>query len=122
MKLCRKYAVDVKTFWGATLYHKDDLWMFQKVAGNNAPNIPDVYTQFRKAVESKGKIRSTFETPVTLPPIPNCVKSDKLPDTTQILKTSKSEAEAAKDAADISAFPFKGGETYALKRLHDYLW
>jgi len=45
-----------------------------------------------------------------------------MPDITLISKTSKSEADAAKDAANISAFPFKGGETCALQRLHDYLW
>merc|ERR1719320_2282974 len=122
MKLCRKYAVDVKTFWGATLYHKDDLWMFQKVAGNNAPNIPDVYTQFRKAVESKGKIRSTFRTPAKLPPLPDGVASDKLPDIKQISNTTNSKESSEKVPANESALPFKGGEACALKRLHDYSW
>jgi len=122
MKLCRKYAVDVKTFWGSTLYHKDDLRMFQKVAGNNAPNIPDVYTQFRKAVESKGKIRPTFRIPAKLPPLPDGVASDKLPDIKQISNSTNSKESSEKVSANESAFPFKGGEASALKRLHDYSW
>jgi deoxyribodipyrimidine photo-lyase len=121
VELCKEYGVCVKTFWGSTLYHRDDLFMFGKTVNNN-PNIPDVYTQFRKAVESEGKIRSPFKTPVKLPPLPNGITSDKLPDINQIFNSSKSAENAERVPAKRSAFPFKGGEVCALKRLHHYLW
>jgi len=121
MELCKEYGIRVKTFWGSTLYHKDDLFMFEKKE-NNAPNIPDVYTQFRKAVESKGEIRSPLKTPEKLPPLPNGITSDKLPDVNRILNSSKSAVNSERVPVKRSAFPFKGGEVCGLKRLHNYLW
>jgi len=122
IKLCKGYGVQVKTFWGATLYHRDDLSMFPKVESNNAPNIPDVYTQFRKAVEAKGKVRSIFKTPAILPHLPDGILSDELPDATQVFNSSISEGKSDNVSGRSSAFPFKGGEASALKRLYDYSW
>jgi len=124
IKLCKEYGVKAKKFWGATLYHIDDLGMFRKVVNSksNPPDVPDVFSPFRRAVESKGKVRSPFPTPVALPPLPDGVVSDELPNDTQIFNASKSEANLRGISARISAFPFKGGETCALKRLEDYLW
>ncbi|KAF3339113.1 Cryptochrome DASH [Carex littledalei] len=44
------------------MYHIDDLPF-------NTRDLPDVYTQFRKAVESKSSIRSCFKLPQSLAPI-----------------------------------------------------
>jgi len=124
-KLCKELGVRVKTFWGgATLYHKDDISMFKKIRNNkkSAPNIPDAFMHFRKAVWPKVKVRSPLPTPTKLPPIPNGIVSDALPHITHILNSSNPDASSERVSDDISAFPFKGGETAGLKRLHDYLW
>merc|ERR1712241_72387 len=123
-KLCKEYGIQIKAFWGSTLYHKDDL-PFNTIKRNasNIPNVPDIYTEFRKAVETKCKIRSVFPAPAYLPPLPENVYSDELPNNTSDLKTTNAIApEHARQVLENSAFPFQGGETAALKRLHSYLW
>jgi len=118
IQLCDEYGVQVKSFWGSTLHHKDDI-PFKKVLrkGSDAPDVPDVYTQFRMAVEAKSKVRSPFPTPASLPPLPNHVLSDDMPTEAQVGVSHELNM-----PLDKSAFPFKGGETAALKRLNDYLW
>ncbi|KAG1364156.1 putative glycosyltransferase BC10 [Cocos nucifera] len=54
----------LQLIWGSTMYHIDDLPF-------EAKNLPDVYTQFRKAVESKCSIRSCFKLPASLGPLPS---------------------------------------------------
>ncbi|VAI80478.1 unnamed protein product [Triticum turgidum subsp. durum] len=49
--------------WGATMYHIDDLPF-------PVSDLPDVYTQFRKAVESKSSVRSCGKLPPSLGPAP----------------------------------------------------
>ena len=74
--VCQKYGIHVKSFWGTSLYHRDDL----PFRGSSlAPNVPDTYTQFRKAVETQSKVRPAFPTPNTLPPLPGNIISDELP-------------------------------------------
>ena len=61
-QLCKQYGIKVRSFWGSSLYHKDDL-PFNKITRpgvNYIPDVPDVYTEFRKAVENKSKIRLSF--------------------------------------------------------------
>ena len=74
--VCQKYGIHVKSFWGTSLYHRDDL----PFRGSSlAPNVPDTYTQFRKAVETQSKVRPAFPTPNALPPLPGNITSDELP-------------------------------------------
>merc|ERR1711997_881092 len=119
IKLCRKYGIQVKSFWGATLYHKDDL-PFNKIRRNESqiPDVPDVYTEFRKSVENRTKVRTPFGAPANLPPLPENVVSDEMPCDINVFGSLAANLELSTK----SAFPFKGGETAALERLNEYLW
>ncbi|WP_047545598.1 DASH family cryptochrome [Psychroserpens sp. Hel_I_66] len=89
------------------LYHPEDIKM-------SVDEIPKVFTNFRKKVEKYSKIRSLVE------PI-SAEKNDKIVNNTHIPTLEDlgfNDFEIHKD----SAFPFKGGETAALKRLHDYFF
>lgn len=123
MQICKKYGINVERFWGSTLYHRDDL-PFRNLGKNGCviPDAPDIYTSFRKVVESKSKVRPPFPTPELLPPLPNGIKSDAMPTSAEIFKACDWSTNEFSDTAKISAFPFKGGETEGVDRLHQYLW
>uniref|UniRef100_UPI00286DF16C deoxyribodipyrimidine photo-lyase n=1 Tax=Chamaesiphon sp. VAR_48_metabat_403 TaxID=2964700 RepID=UPI00286DF16C len=55
--------VNSQSFWGQTLYHLKDLPF-------GLPNIPELFTKFRKDVERDSQIRPALPTPATLPPLP----------------------------------------------------
>lgn len=77
--------------------------------------LPDVFTEFRKKAEKYATI------PAPLPP------PDKLPPPPKNLKPSETKWEnlfpfSEPNADSQTAFPFGGGESSGLKRLHDYVW
>jgi len=123
LQLCKDSGIQWRTFWGASLYHKDDL-PFNKLIreGSKIPDVPDVYTEFRKAVESKSKVRPLFATPDVLPPVPQNIVSDELPNIEQLNNVLNKDSRISDIPIETSAFPFKGGETSALERLNHYLW
>uniref|UniRef100_A0A7N0TB22 Cryptochrome DASH n=1 Tax=Kalanchoe fedtschenkoi TaxID=63787 RepID=A0A7N0TB22_KALFE len=98
----------LQLIWGSTMYHIDDLPF-------DVSNLPDVYTQFRKSVESKSSIRGCLKMPKALgPPPPNvddwgCVPSMDQLGHHEIEEVSK-------------GMRFVGGETAALSRINDYFW
>ncbi|KAM7493569.1 hypothetical protein LguiB_028178 [Lonicera macranthoides] len=51
----------LELIWGSSMYHIDDLPF-------NCSSLPDVYTQFRKSVESKSRIRGCIKIPISLGP------------------------------------------------------
>jgi len=57
-------GIKVTSIWGRTLVHADDLPM-------PLDSIPFVFTDFRKQVEKQWKVRPSFVTPSTLPPLPD---------------------------------------------------
>ncbi|PHT58718.1 Cryptochrome DASH, chloroplastic/mitochondrial [Capsicum baccatum] len=83
----RSRTTKLESVWGSTMYHIDDLPF-------DCESLPDVYTQFRKSVESKSKIRNCSRLPASLGPPPEVSKGMK----------------------------FIGGESAALGRVHDYFW
>uniref|UniRef100_A0A3P8ZFV4 Cryptochrome DASH n=1 Tax=Esox lucius TaxID=8010 RepID=A0A3P8ZFV4_ESOLU len=109
--VCSQMKVKVYTCWGSTLYHRDDLPF------NHLSRLPDVYTQFRMAVESKGRVRPVLPTPGQLKPLPPGSGLDEgpIPSPEELAQT-----EAVRDPR--SAFPFSGGESQALARLQHYFW
>ncbi|ERN12484.1 hypothetical protein AMTR_s00025p00168820 [Amborella trichopoda] len=101
----------LQLIWGSTMYHLDDLPF-------GSSNVPDVYTQFRKSVESKCKIRGCIKIPPSLGPLPSgsldeiggwgCVPSlDQLG-----LNMEKHNG----------GMHFIGGENAALARVNEYFW
>lgn len=114
MKVCEAKKVIVKSFWGLTLYHLEDL-PFASVKF-----LPDTYTEFRKTVEAKCRVWPLIPAPDCLKSLPAFLKDDhvgRMPALKELAKDYSGET-----ADSRSAFPFSGGETAALKRLNQYLW
>ncbi|KAM9552366.1 cryptochrome DASH [Salvelinus alpinus] len=109
--ICSQMKVKVHTCWGSTLYHRDDLPF------NHLSRLPDVYTQFRKAVETQGRVRPVLPTVDQLKPLPPGSGLDEGP------IPSPEDLEQTDTVRDPrSAFPCSGGETQALARLQHYFW
>ncbi len=100
-------GIDTYTYWGATLYHKDDL----PIPINS---LPPIFTQFRKQVEKQAKVRAIFPS-VTNIVIPQDLEAGEIPDCESLGVPSPH-----KDSR--SVIDFYGGESEALKRLDTYFW
>ncbi|KAL5699522.1 deoxyribodipyrimidine photo-lyase [Ranunculus cassubicifolius] len=101
----------LQLIWGSTMYHIDDLPFL-------ATDLPDVYTQFRKTVETKCNVRSCFKIPTSLGPLPH---------------HSIDEFGGWGDVPSLDQFGLKqqkinkgmcclGGENAALSRVNEYFW
>jgi deoxyribodipyrimidine photo-lyase len=101
-----KLQVPLETFSTSTLYHAKDLPFSLK-------DIPDIFTQFRKKVETESQIRSVFESPKTIPS--PMIETMQLPQFADLGLKNKSMDQRA-------ALPFKGGEDEALKRMQHYFY
>uniref|UniRef100_A0ABM5GMQ2 Cryptochrome DASH n=1 Tax=Pogona vitticeps TaxID=103695 RepID=A0ABM5GMQ2_9SAUR len=108
-QVCSEKGVAVQTFWGSTLYHRDDL-PFKPIS-----RLPDVYTQFRKVVESQATVRPLLNLAPPLKPLPPDLEDGTIPDLEDFGMTNP-------PSDPRSAFPCSGGETQALRRLHHYFW
>ncbi|CAO2816599.1 unnamed protein product [Amaranthus hypochondriacus] len=96
----------LQLIWGSTLYHKDDLPF-------DVNNIPDVYTQFRKSVESKCTIRACIKIPASFGPSPEIEDWGSLPIISQF----------GLDNQEVDrGLLFVGGESASLSRVHEYFW
>lgn len=92
--------------WGETLYHLDDLDF-------SLDALPEVFTQFRKAVEKGSEVRKELDIPLKLSSpgeIGTCIPS---------LEELGFEEPETDERAVIQ---FKGGVTAGLERLQYYLW
>ncbi|XP_062424752.1 cryptochrome DASH-like isoform X3 [Rhea pennata] len=108
-KVCGQHGVKIQKFWGSTLYHRDDL-PFRPIA-----RLPDVYTQFRKAMESEAKVRPTLQMAEQLKPLAPGVEEGCIPTMEEL-----GQKDFVTDPR--TAFPCSGGETQALMRLQYYFW
>lgn len=104
--LAQKINLDL--FWQQTLYHLDDLPF-------PIARIPDVFTEFRKAVEKYTAVRKTFPKPQKLSKLPENFFVGEIPN---LKKLGLQEPAISSKAV----MPFKGGETEALARLNHYFW
>ncbi|VFQ94383.1 unnamed protein product [Cuscuta campestris] len=96
----------LELIWGCSMYHIDDLPF-------NSKDLPDVYTQFRKSVESKSIIRNCIKIPASLGPSPNILEWGSIP---EVADLGLQPAEVSK------GMKFMGGEIAALARVHEYFW
>ncbi|CAL5350413.1 unnamed protein product [Camellia sinensis] len=92
--------------WGVTMYHVDDLPF-------DSSCLPEVYTQFRKSVESKSKIRGCIKLPSSLGPPPNIGDWGCVPSLSQL---------GLQEGKVNNGMRFVGGETAALSRVNEYFW
>ncbi len=101
-------GIAVKTCWGATLYHPDELPF-------PVAQLPDVFTQFRKKVEQRSTIYAPLPAPKRLPPFPTAIAPGDLP-------TWEDLGLSAPVPDHRASLRFIGGESAGLARLHYYIW
>ncbi|XP_063777881.1 cryptochrome DASH [Pseudophryne corroboree] len=108
-QVCSQYGVRCQTIWGSTLYHREDL-PFRHIS-----SLPDVYTQFRKAVETQCKVRPSLQMPEKLKTLPVGLEEGSMP-------TAEDLGQQDPLTDPRTAFPCSGGESQALQRLQHYFW
>ncbi|RZA00308.1 MAG: DASH family cryptochrome [Sphingobacteriaceae bacterium] len=101
-----KSRLNLKHFIGHTLYHKEDLPFPIK-------DIPDSFTVFRKKVERDSDVRQMTGSPESIV-TPQITDAGELPTLKDLGLNEPFDDPRA-------TIHFKGGETEALHRLHDYL-
>lgn len=108
-KNLKVHNVDFELFWISTLYHPRDLpfWVSR---------LPDVFTEFRKAVEAKSSIKAPLLAPTSVS-LPAGLTFEKLPEIYELILFSLPPHSDAR-----AVLQFKGGESEALRRLEDYVW
>lgn len=105
-------GIELQSFWGATLYHPDDLPFA-------VSDLPDVFTQFRKAVEKHSTVNPAFPPPESLPGWSNSAFPTIDPGTIPTLDDLGIQPPKPDDRAVLA---FSGGETAGKARLDDYFW
>jgi deoxyribodipyrimidine photo-lyase len=100
--------VNYKSFWGHTLYQLQDLPF-------NLPNIPELFTKFRKDVERDARIKVPVTAPGSLPPLPVELDLGIIP-SLEDLGLALPEVDAR------GVLAFHGGETAGIDRLNQYFW
>lgn len=99
--------IKVNTYWESTLYLPKDLPF-------SIEQTPELYTNFRKQVEKKSEINESIPAPQQLPSLP-VIEAGEIPTLAELgLETPKFDKR--------SVLRFAGGESSAIKRLHDYFW
>ncbi len=101
-------GISLETIWDSTLYHLNDLPF-------PVNRLPDIFTEFRKAVEKNSQVRSTVPTIEQLSSVTD-VSAGNIP-TLQDLHPHTLPVQAHEPVLD-----FKGGEKAGLQRLHNYIW
>ncbi len=101
--------VNIEESYDQFLFHPDD------IPYSGIEKIPQVFTQFRKKCEKYSEVRSIIEVPSSMPENNLRNNNTKIP-SLKALGLSGFEQDSR------TAFPFKGGEDQALKRVDDYFW
>lgn len=99
-------STKLELIWGSTMYHVDDLPF-------DCSCLPDVYTQFRKSVESKSAVRSCIKIPTSLGPPPGIEVWGCVPSINQLGFYQEKVSKGMR---------FVGGESAGLTRVHEYFW
>ncbi len=98
---------------GTAIYGMDNGELLRSEDVAKLPEMPDVFTEFRKKVE-RFEVPAPAAVPAGLPPLPNGLAIGDVP----YLKLNIAESKTDERAS----IHFAGGETEALKRLHSYIW
>jgi deoxyribodipyrimidine photo-lyase len=100
--------INCKSFWGHTLYQLQDLPF-------KLPNIPELFTKFRKDIERGCQIPLPLIAPASLAPLPVDLDPGKIP----------TLAELGLELPEVDlrgVLVFRGGETAGIDRLNQYIW
>ncbi len=101
-------GISIKSFWGQTLYHRDELPF-------SVGELPELFTTFRKSIEQSSQVRKLLPSPQRLSPLPESVESGDIP-TLEKLGLIAPEPDSRQQNR------FTGGETAGLDRVKDYIW
>ncbi len=102
------HGFNLKSYYDQFLYHPEDIMIKPK-------EIPDVFSNFRKRIEKKIRVRECFSQPLKLDKS-NLLNEDFEIPTLESLKLKGFEVNIN------SAFPFKGGTSEAFNRIDFYFW
>ena len=105
-KSLREIAVALETVPNSTLYHPEDLPFALS-------DLPDIFTQFRLALEKNSKVRPCLDAP-------KHINSPEIPPLQIPRYSDVGLQEIPLDPRN--SFPFEGGERAGLARLKDYLF
>lgn len=103
-----KFKGKINYFFGSTLFHVNDL-------AHHYNETPKIFTDFRKGVEKKSRVRELYPKPKKLPPINEIIAAGKIP-------KLKHLGLVARNADERAAIKGSGGEDEALKRLKYYFF
>ena len=98
--------INLALLWGSTLYHPDDLPF-------EPSTIPDIFTDFRKAVENSSRIRQVYPAPGQIPGPPMTPEEYE---EEQFLETEHVNPDSR------AAMTFTGGSSAAYARMRHYFW
>ena len=101
-------ALNWKTYYDQFLFHPDD------VPFDNWEKLPEVFTEFRKLLEKKVRVRPTVF--INPKPITSTIEEFTAIPTLEDLGFEEFEQHSK------TAFPFKGGENQANNRINEYFW
>jgi deoxyribodipyrimidine photo-lyase len=104
----KPHEIGYRAEWGQTLYHLKDLPF-------SLPNLPELFTKFRKDVEKGTPVRDALPTPKSLPPLPTELECGELPSIGDL-------GLAAPQVDARGVLSFRGGETAGIDRVQDYIW
>lgn len=102
----------IRTFHGQTLYHPEDISF----------DMPDIYTDFRKAAERTSSVRSPASPPAKLPPLPLSVERLDRDSPIGLPTVSALSGVDLPPVDPRAAMQFAGGQANALRRLEQYIW
>lgn len=97
-----KHKIPLELIWGNTLFHIDDIPFTIK-------DLPDIFTSFRKKVESESNIRPLFDLQGKIISHPSIAEQKPFELKKYGIKLADNKY-------------FRGGETNALHRLKEYFW
>jgi deoxyribodipyrimidine photo-lyase len=101
-------GVNLRSFWGHTLYHLQDLPF-------GLQYLPELFTKFRKDLERSCSIPAPLPAPASLPPLPVDLDLGQLPSLTDFgLETPEFDSRGV--------LAYCGGETAGIERLDNYIW
>lgn len=107
-QLLSQNGIGVKSYWGSTLFHRDDLPF-------SVAKLPPVFTQFRVACEKSSKIRPPLPSPEQWVLPPRAIEFGPLPTLAEFgLEIPVDDKRGV--------MRFHGGETAAFHRMEHYFW
>ena len=100
-------SIEYKTVYDQFLFHPKDIPF-------SINDIPNVFTQFRNKCEKSSKIRTES--------VAKAISNSNLIENITQVPTLKDLGFEEFEVDKRTAFPFKGGENQALKRMENYFW